>query len=199
MADAPAKHQLMYGLIYPAVLGTGIVLTGVRAAHHSSTINALLDPSIQLGVMAGLFFCASFDSAFYWPAGTTINDYKKAAFGLDFVEVVLMFICFHYLRLFEDPTKLQEPCLSVAYLRLMADVLLQVLWRHVVHLGWSYRWKLRTTVAAVLLLGSMFGQRFWWVNVAISIAVGAIVVIYVIADPRYKKPEETAVSAPVAS
>ena len=62
-------QQLMYGLIYPAVLGTGITMTAVRAAHHHSVMNAVLDPSIELGIIAGLFFCASFDSAFYWPPG----------------------------------------------------------------------------------------------------------------------------------
>lgn len=181
----PPLQQLMYGLIYPAVLGTGIVLTGVRAAHHSSAIDALLDPSIQLGVMAGLFFCASFDSAFYWPAGKT-GHYTGRAFALDFLEVILMFICFHYLRLFEDPVKLLEPFLPAAYIMLMADVLLQFFWRMAVGLDWRYRWVLRTSVAGVLLLGALFGQRFWWINVAVSLAVGVFVVVYVIADPRYK-------------
>jgi hypothetical protein len=55
-----------------------------------------------------------------------------------------------------------------------------------VALDWHYRWLLRTSVAAVLLLGALFGQRFWWVNVAVSFAVGVFVVVYVIADPRYK-------------
>jgi hypothetical protein len=189
----PPMQQLMYGLIYPAVLGTGIVLIGVRAAHHSSAINALLDPSIQLGVMAGLFFCASFDSAFYWPDGKT-GHYTGWAFALDFVEVILMFICFHYLRLFEDPVKLQEPFLPAAYLMLMTDVLLQFLWRKAVGLDWKYRWRLRASVAAVLLLGCLFGSVFWWVNVVVSIAVGGFVVFYVITDPRYTEQPRKAAS-----
>jgi hypothetical protein len=42
------------------------------------------------------------------------------------------------------------------------------------------------SVAAVLLLGALFGQRFRWANVAVSFAVGVFVVVYVITDPRYK-------------
>ena len=181
----PPLQQLMYGLIYPAVLGTGIVLTGVRAAHHSSAIDAFLIRSILLGTVAGLFFCASFDSAFYWPDGET-GHYTSLAFGVDFVEVILMFICFHYLRLFEDPARLLAPFLPAAYMALMADVLLQFIWRSVVGLNWRHKWLLRTSVAAVLLIGSLFGHHFPWVNVAVSFAVGVSVVVYVIADPRYK-------------
>jgi hypothetical protein len=179
-------QQLMYGLIYPAVLGTGIVLVGVRAAHHSSAINALLDPSIQLGLMAGLFFCASFDSAFYWPVGQQ-GHYTRRAFGVDVVEVILMFVCFHYLRLFEDPVKLVAPFLPFAYGTLAADVLLQFGWRKLVGLDWKYRWLLRLGIAVVLVFGAVLGQRSSWVNVVISLAVGVFVIIYVVSDPRYKK------------
>ncbi len=184
-------QQLMYGLIYPAVLGTGIVLIGVRAAHHSSTIDALLDPSIQLGVMAGLFFCASFDSAFYWPEGKN-GHYTSWAFGVDAVEVILMFVCFHFLRLFEDPVKLVPPFLPAAYAMLTADVLLQFAWRAVVGIGWSYKWWLRSGIAAALLLGAFLGHRFWWINVAISVVVAVSVIAYVVSDERYKKSRESA-------
>ena len=179
-------QQLMYGLIYPAVLGTGIVLVGVRAAHHISALNVLLDPSVQLGVMAGLFFCASFDSAFYWPAGET-GKYTRWAFALDALEVALMFVCFHFLRLFEDPAKLVPPFLPVAYLTLAGDVLLQFGWRALVGLNWTYRWKLRLSIAVVLIAGAFLGSRFEGTNVAISAGVCAFVIVYVVSDPRYRK------------
>ena len=183
-------QQLMYGLIYPAVLGTGIVLIGVRAAHHASAIHALLDPSIQLGVMAGLFFCASFDSAFYWPAGQN-GRYTSLAFCVDAVEVILMFVCFHYLRLFEDPVKLVPPFLPVAYGALTADVLLQFAWRKAAGLDPLYRWLLRSSIAAVLLLGAFFGEQYRWVNVAIGLAVIVFIVVYVVSDPDNQATNRT--------
>jgi hypothetical protein len=178
-------QQLMYGLIYPAVLGTGITMTAVRAAHHHSVVNALLDPSIELGIIAGLFFCASFDSAFYWPPGQK-GHYRKSAFGIDFLEVILMFICFHYLRLFENPSELQTPNLLVAYLMLAIDVLLQFVWRKVVGLDPLYRWWLRLGIAIVLFVGCAWGDSHSWVNIVVSIAVALAVVIYVFSDPRYR-------------
>jgi len=178
-------QQLMYGLIYPAVLGTGITMTAVRAAHHHSVVNALLDPSIELGVIAGLFFCASFDSAFYWPPGQK-GHYRKSAFGIDFLEVILMFICFHYLRLFEDPRELQKPDLFHAYLMLGIDVLLQFGWRAVVGLDWLYRWWLRLSIAIVLFIGCSWGGSHSSVNIVVSSAVALAVVIYVFSDPRYR-------------
>jgi hypothetical protein len=181
-------QQLMYGLIYPAVLGTGITMTAVRAAHHHSVVNALLDPSIELGIIAGLFFCASFDSAFYWPPGQK-GHYRKSAFGIDSLEVILMFICFHYLRLFEDPRELQKPDLFHAYLMLGIDVLLQFLWRVVVGLDWLYRWWLRLGIATVLFVGCAWGDSHSWVNMVVSAAVALAVVIYVLSDPRYAGAE----------
>lgn len=182
-------QQLMYGLIYPAVLGTGIVLTGVRGAHDGSLFNALTDPSIQLGFIAGLFFCASFDSAFYWPPKQK-GHYSAWAFGVDFVEVVLMFICFHYLRLFELPDK-PAPNLRLAYAMLAADVVLQYLWRWVTGLEVLYRWKLRLFIAVVLAAGAIFGDKVNWVNGAITAVVTGFVVVYVGGDPRYKKVKQT--------
>lgn len=179
-------QQLMYGLIYPAVLGTGITMTAVRAAHHHSIANALLDPSIEVGFIAGLFFCASFDSAFYWPLGQK-GHYRKSAFGIDFLEVILMFVCFHFLRLFEEPKDLLKPDLFYAYLMLGIDVLLQFGWRKVVGLDPLYRWHLRLGIAVVLFVGCLWGDSQSCVNIMITIAVSIAVAIYVFFDPRYPR------------
>ena len=150
-------QQLMYGLIYPAVLGTGITMTAVRAAHHHSIANALLDPSIEVGFIAGLFFCASFDSAFYWPLGQK-GHYRKSAFGIDFLEVILMFVCFHFLRLFEDPKDLLKPDLFYAYLMLGIDVLLQFGWRKVVRTGPAIPLAVTAGHSSCLICGLLMGR-----------------------------------------
>jgi hypothetical protein len=183
-----ALQQLMYGLIYPAVLGTGITMTGVRAAHHHSFHDAILDPTVELGIIAGCFFCASFDAVFYCPKGRTYK-YTRLAFLLDCVEVVLMFVCFHFLRLFEDPNQLQTPNLLIAYLMLAIDVVLQFGWRAFVGLEVLYLWWLRLGVAIVLIVGCIWGQMYWWVNSMATVAVGLAVIGYVLKDPRYKKQQ----------
>src|SRR6476660_8541621 len=141
----------MYGLIYPAVLGTGIVLIGVRMAHQDGFLAAITDPSFELGVTACAFFCASFDSAFYWPADSPDAAYNRRAFGLDIVEVILMFVCFHFLRLFEDPKALEAAHLMPAYLCLSADVAMQFLWRWAVGLPVAQKAGLRSIIAGTLL------------------------------------------------
>ena len=180
-------QQLMYGLIYPGVLGTGIVLTAVRAAHEHFK-QVVVDPSVLVGIVAGLFFCASFDSAFYWPEDEKTNGhYGRMAFFIDAVEVVLMFACFHFLRLFEDPTKTEAPYLPAAYGLLAADVLLQFLWRGAVGLKMGYRWEMRCFAAAVLVTGACLGWRYGWINLAVCGLFLAVLILYVLFDPRYKR------------
>jgi hypothetical protein len=179
----------MYGLLYPGVLGTGIVLTAVRAAHDDSVSQALLDPSIHVSVTACMFFMASFVSAFYWPPpaahAVQPHRYSGSAFTCDLVEIVLMFICFHFLGLFELPTII-EPNLLCAYLVLAADVLLQFIWRKSAHIKeWNRMWKLRCSVAVVMVLGAFFGKASPTVTILIALFVLAFVVYYVAKDPRY--------------
>ena len=62
-------RDLMYGLIYPAVLGTGLVLSGQRMTKEASVVAALIDPALWVAAAAGLFFAASFASVFEKPEG----------------------------------------------------------------------------------------------------------------------------------
>lgn len=180
-------QQLMYGLIYPGVLGTGIVLTAVRAAHEPFG-KVVQDPSVLLGIVAGLFFCASFDSAFYWPADEK-GRYGRMAFLIDVVEVAFMFACFHFLRLFEDPTRTVAAYLPAAYAFLAGDVLLQFLWRWAVGLKKRYRWQMRAFAALILILGACFGSSYAWINPAVCGLFLVLLIVYLLADPRYRKPK----------
>ena len=176
----------MYGLYYPGVLGTGIVLTALRASPQASSHDVLWDPSIELAVVAGLFYSASFVSGFHWPEGVQAR-YSIPAFFLDCVEVVLMFLCFYYLRLFDPPTlPLPEPRLRAAYLVLAADIVLQFAWRIAAGLDPWVKWWLRLIVAAVLVTGA-FCWKYWsGTNMLIAVIVAVFVIVYVIFDTRYK-------------
>ncbi|HEX3351735.1 MAG TPA: hypothetical protein VHS34_02845 [Terriglobales bacterium] len=200
MAETPRPlHQLMYGLIYPAVLGTGIVLIGVRAAHQHGFLAAVTDPSVLLGVMACTFFAASFDSAFYWPADSPNAAYSRSAFWLDVGEVIVMFVCFHFLRLFEDPKALEPANLWPVYLALGLGVASQYGWRKVVGLKWEQKWALRLAIS-VLLFAGIYLAHFDWFNICAAVAMIGFVIIYVLTDPRYKTKEMQQIpAAPAAS
>jgi hypothetical protein len=136
-----------------------------------------------------MFFIASFVSAFYWPPpaahAAQPPKYFGAAFVCDLVEIVLMFICFHFLGLFELPT-IVAPNLLCAYLALAADVLLQFIWRKAAHIkDWSKMWKLRCSIAAIMVIGAFFGRASPAVTILIALFVLAFVVYYVANDPRY--------------
>jgi len=192
MADQPAPpyHQLMYGLLYPGVLGTGIVLTGVRAAHDLSLSHALLDPAIHVAVTATVFFMASFVSAFYWPPPSAhaahIPGYSKGAFVFDLAEIVLMFICFQCVGLFELP-EIVAPRLLPAYTALAIDVLLQLPWRWAAGIAdWYKLWPLRCLVVAILMAGGFFGAQTSVITISILVFVVVFVVYYISRDPRYQ-------------
>jgi hypothetical protein len=188
MPDAESPwHQLMYGLYYPGVLGTGVVLTALRASPQASFHDVLWDPSIELATVAGLFYSASFVSGFHWPAGVKAR-YSILAFFLDCVEVVLMFLCFYYLRLFDPPTlPLPEPRLRAAYIVLALDVLLQFAWRCAAGLEPWVKWWLRLIVAAILVVGAFVWKYSPWVSMSIAVIVAIFVIVYVVSDTRYKE------------
>src|SRR5437016_2006814 len=91
-------HWVMYGLYYPAVLGTGIVET----LHHANANS----PAIFVALTAGAFFSLSFALAL-----GREHSYPVGPFLLDVVEVVCMFLCFACLRYIDAPEGL-APYLS---------------------------------------------------------------------------------------
>ncbi len=139
-------QDLMYGLIYPGVLGTGLVLSGQRATKEASIAAALTDPALWVAAAAGLFFAASFASVFEEPQKKNENEewYGWWPFVIDSVEVVLMFACFYFLGLFEVPN-VPPPELHWAYGLLIVEIWWQCLWR------WSI-------TGAVPLMGNESGR-----------------------------------------
>jgi hypothetical protein len=118
--DADTKrrlHWLMYGLYYPAVLGTGVVVAVQHAAAH-----AIRGPAIAVALTSGAFFSLSFASA----AGFE-NRYDLGAFVLDILEVIGMFSCFVFLNLIDPPPGV-KPSVTAAYLCLIPVVASQVAW-----------------------------------------------------------------------
>lgn len=191
MADStPPLHQLIYGLIYPGVLGTGMVLTAYRATGDGTVSAALLDPSIQVAVAAACIFAASFVAAFQPIKKDKPIEYGILAFGIDLVEVVLMFWAFYYLRLFKAPDII-APNLPFAYSLLAADVLMQFGWRASVGLPAENDRALRILATASLVFGAIFGHACAYVNVCVTVFVLVLLAIYIWKDPRYHQEDDS--------
>lgn len=206
-------HQLMYGLVYPAVLGTGMVLTAERITGDGSFSLAFFDPSVQLSIAASLVFAASFVSAFHLQsdvAGKVENlSYNIVALLLDFLEVALMFLCFHFLKLFQAPAN-PWPNAGMAYLMMVADIPLQYVWELAVgyHIpGFPRPEDLSTSafafgiiranslkaLALVFFLGGFLrGYRGGWINPAITFLILGLLVLFENTNkmkPRKKQPQ----------
>jgi hypothetical protein len=109
-----------------------------------------------------------------------------------------MFVCFHFLRLFEDPKALEPAKLWPVYLALGVGVASQYLWRKVVGLKWEQKWLLRLVIS-VLLFAGIYLVRFDWFNIGATVAMIGFVIIYVLNDPRYKTREMQQVRAAPAA
>jgi hypothetical protein len=181
-------QDLMYGLIYPGVLGTGLVLSGQRATKEASVVAALTDPALWVAAAAGLFFAVSFASVFEEPQKEDATEewYGWTPFLIDLVEVVLMFACFYFLGLFEVPN-VPPPELHWAYGLLIVEIWWQCLWRWSIGLKPFRLWGMKVGVTAVLVLGWIYGPQYPWSNILFSLGVAVFVIIYVFKDPRYRK------------
>jgi hypothetical protein len=92
-------HALMYGLHYPAVLGTGFVVALLRIVGHT-----MQSPAASVSLIVWLFFCLSFASAIGFE-----EEYGWFAFVVDFLELVGMFSCLFVLRLMDPSPDAEEP------------------------------------------------------------------------------------------
>jgi hypothetical protein len=174
-------HNIMFGLYYPAVLGTGLVTLNLHGTYHDSFPSALRDPAIQLGAVFLLYFTASFAASFEPP------KYGACAFIFDLIEVALMFLAFYFLRLFES--SLVTPQVHGAYVVLVISILLQFAWRWAA--GKKKPWTrayLRLIAVAILIGGCFMDTSHKSAHLAVVLAVAGIILVYLF----ILKPDETA-------
>ena len=149
-------RDVMYGLIYPAVLGTGLVLAVLRVTKEPTGYARFHDSALYVAFASGLFYTFSFTSQSEKQPGGSVIAYRLPAFLLDFSEVILMFLCFYYLGLLDD--RVIDPRLSPAYGFLLFDVVvIQPLWRLVAGVRAFDFWKWRLVVVAALVAGLILG------------------------------------------
>jgi hypothetical protein len=179
-------ERFMYELLYPGVLGAGIVAVAVRFFYPQPPFSSRpWDESFWLGTLLLLFFSTSFliDSR---------RQYRPFAFVLDLIEVGGMFAGFHLLKLLVPPANILERVnVPAVYLVLAALIALQVLWRNANGLSWSEWWWARLVAGVVLFLGWFFhdGGLFFhdrWphaVNDGVVAVLAVLILLYDICHP----------------
>ncbi|MEO6807229.1 MAG: hypothetical protein ABI286_11545 [Edaphobacter sp.] len=173
-------HWLMYGLYYPAVLGTAIVVTLQHAAASS-----IKGPALAIATTAGAFFSLSFASAMGLE-----KEYRFGAFALDFAEVLGMFVCFAFLELVEFPAG-HHPVWIVwspgaAYGILLGVVLFQLWWRKVMGLRADSFLDLKLILCLLLVAGIVLGEGHLRLHWLITAIFALIAWLYVSHNP-YRK------------
>jgi hypothetical protein len=174
-------RDIMYGLIYPAVLGTGLVLLVLHLTRGSSPASWLQDPAVYPAIAAGFFYTFSFTALSETEEDKTRLCYQWFAFFVDWAEVALMFGCFYFLGLMDE--KMPGPRLVPVYILLFADVLLvQPVWRLVAGVNVYTFFKARLIVGALLIVGILSGahpQFHPCLDILIASAVVIFVVLYI--------------------
>ena len=187
--------DIMYGLIYPSVLGTAVVL-GVLRAIKESPQGRLHDSALYIALAAVSFYILSFTSQSEKKEDGTCIAYQWPAFSVDVLEVVLMFLCFYCIGLLED--KVTDPYLSPAYFFLLADVIaVQPLWRLAAGVNVNAFWGFRLFAGIALSLGFYAGLSgaanhpllHPSVDILVSVAIVVATLVYVCRDHDFWIPE----------
>jgi hypothetical protein len=183
----PAR-DIMYGMVYPAVLGTGLVLAVLRAIKEDSTYSRFHDSALYVGLAAGLFYSFSFTSGSEKKDDKTEIAYRWPTFLFDFLEVILMFLCFYFLGLLDD--HVADPRLSPTYAVLLIDVvLIQPVWRLVAGVDVLYYFWFRIIVAIALIVGILVGltsgDMHPWVDLLVCFVISVCVFVYIKGTPEF--------------
>jgi hypothetical protein len=180
--------DIMYGLIYPAVLGTGLVLFVSHVAKEPLS-SWLHDPVRYPAIAAGFFYILSF-TALSSGEKEEAASYQWLPFAVDWIEVALMFACFYFLGLIDERATIR---LAPAYGCLTVDVILvQPVWRLVAGAQVWTAFKARVTVAALLAVAMItvhYPSLHPWVDMLIALVVFLFVAFYIHRDVEYQKEQ----------
>ena len=171
-------QNTMYGLLYPAVLGSVIVACAIRIATPGWSGDPYLVDRLSLGTLFLVFFCVSFANS------GDARSYPTAAFLLDFIEVAMMFLGFWFLRLLAITT--EEPEMVYAYRTLLALIPLQEVWRRVAvpEKPW-YLIELRVAIWVALFIGLLTRDSSSLATPLAAVVAIALIVVYVRAPSWY--------------
>lgn len=169
--------RLMYGLLYPAFLGSILVAIALRGTSIIGENHFVARLSLA-GLFIG-FFCASF------AAFDEKTSYNKKAFLLDFIEVALMFWYFKNLGFLSETSDLSELTLAPAWIALVVIIPVQLSWRWAVGVKALKLFELRIVASLVLFVGLWNVDVEWSVPLACGLSL-ICVCLYVFEPQWYK-------------
>lgn len=171
-----AKHlkNLMQGLYYPAVTGTGLVLVLYRGTRHETLPSALADFALIYGILFVVWFSLSFTKISMIPD----RNYTLFEFSLDLVEVALTFGMFYYIGLF-SMDQILTPRLDGMYGLLVLLTIAQALWRLLQTDRHSKdMWVLRLTLFSTSLIGYFWLHKYLAFNIMAALINSSIAFFY---------------------
>lgn len=199
MRHAPAYvvdslKDIMYGLIYPAVLGTGLVLFVLHITKNTSALSWLSDVVRYPALAAGCFYISSFTALSETAEGKARLSYQWRPFALDWLEVGLMFGCFYFLGFMDEGITARH--LGLAYGCLLADVvLIQPMWRLAAGVNVYTFFRDRVVVGSLLIGGIIsapMAKLHPWVDMVIAAVVILFVIRYIARDVAFEKRQHEA-------
>ena len=168
--------NLMQGLYYPAVTGTGTVLVLYRLTMHESVFSAAHDLALGYGIVFVLWFSASFVAISLVP----VERYTGYEFLLDTIEVILTFCAFYFLGLFSTDS-IREPNLRGVYGSAFVLGVAQALWRFCLPDSHDFRlWILRLTLLLTNGVGLARLHVYAWFNNLAFLVMVILVLVYVL-------------------
>lgn len=171
-----AKHlkNLMQGLYYPAVTGTGLVLVLYRGTRHETLLSALSDFALIYGTLFVAWFSLSFTKISLVPD----RNYTLFEFSLDLVEVALTFGMFYAIGLF-SMDQIIVPRLDRMYGLLVILTIAQALWRLFQFDQYSRdMWMLRLTLFSTSLAGYLWLHKYLAFNIVAALLNALIAILY---------------------
>lgn len=146
-------HAVIYGLYYPAVLGTGLVVALQRISAHS-----IHGAQISTALVAGTFFSLSFASAIGFE-----EVYGVGPLLLDAIEILIMFLCLDSLGLIDISATLPKS-IPLAYLFLLVLIFFQLGWRASIKLNVDAFLDLKIVFIALLVTGIFVPPEILWAH-----------------------------------
>lgn len=180
-SPSPVLHSLVYGLLYPAILGAALVVLAREGLTTGGWAGLRDSPRLQTGLLLAVVFAVSYSR------GSVRKPYPILLALFDSLEIALMTLALIWTGLIKPPATVehlgwaQAALATVLGLQLLAAGLTSPLrWDEPKH--W-YRWGPRILVAGLL------GASIWFsehpaVHSVLSLVIGIIAIAYAVLDKR---------------
>lgn len=180
----PSLKSFILDLMYPAVLGSFIVLLFIHFAE--SGIESVLEPRTHFGIILAIYYVFGFLSS------KLIDDYKTTIAILDLVSSMLIFVCYYILG-FDGSLKgaigLVSPDYTTLYMMLMIVSISPPLRRYLEFETSRRSLDRRSLMSAAALVTALFGlantcgwSAFAWATPLLIVLILYAILVWYIFD-----------------